>query len=149
MSDKIHTLSAAVPFRDTCGKSLTEIPGWEACADRLCEAYGLPASSIRTQSQLLAAMHDIDRVMGKVEDLNKDPVKAAAALKAIEAFNDAVGMLAQGAATLLVKTTEGREDLAGKQATRLLNGLAEGKSDASTEDWLHLTRLLEHARTQQ
>ncbi|EPV8691078.1 hypothetical protein ACWAUP_004793 [Pseudomonas aeruginosa] len=74
-------------------------------------------------------------------------MKAAAALKAIEAFNDAVGMLAQGAATLLVKTTEGREDLSGKQATRLLNGLVEGKSDATTEDWQHLTRLLEHARS--
>lgn len=144
MTDNIRTLSAAVPFQDTCGKPLSEVPGWQACADRLGEAYGLPPNSIRTQSQLMAALHGIDRIVERAKDL-EDPKLAGAVLKAIEAVGDATTLFAQGAASILVKTTAGRDDLANKQATRLLTGLAEGKGDASVEEWEQLTRLMTHA----
>ncbi|WP_312921992.1 hypothetical protein [Stutzerimonas nitrititolerans] len=153
MTDQITTLSAAVPFRDTCGKALSDIPGGEAAADRLCEVYGYPPKSIRTQTQLAAALMQSDKVLTKIAAMlgapeQRDPEKAEAAAKFFDAYNKALGVLLQGFAMTLAPKIKDNGDLASKQAIRLFNDLAKGKSDASAEDWQQLTRLLNHTKAQ-
>lgn len=94
-----------------------------------------------------------DRVLTKITHLlqppeKQDPGKAAAASKFLDAYNEALGVLTQGFARVLIRKIEDRGDLASKLSIRLLNDLAQGKSDASAEDWQQLTRLINHSRAQ-
>lgn len=154
MTDNIHPLDSSVPFQDLCGKALSEVPGAEAAAERLSEVFGFPLKSIRTQSQLAAALVHSDKILAKITKIlgpveQRDPVKAAGASKYFEAYNTALEIMLKCFAESIVPMIKDKGDLASKQAIRLFGDLAQGKSDASAEQWQHLERLIEHATSQQ
>ena len=154
MTDNIHSIGTTVPFRDTCGKALSEIPGGEDAADRLSEVYGYPPKSIRTQSQLSQALMQCDEKLTLISKIlgpagQQDPVKVAGAVKFFDAYNAALEILMQCFAATLLPMIKDKGDLASKQSIRLLKEVAQGKSDASAEDWHQLTRLLKHTQTHQ
>ena len=154
MTNNIHPLDSSVPFQDLCGKALSEVPGAEAAAERLSEVFGCPLKSIRTQSQLAAALVHSDKTLAKITKIlgpveQRDPVKAAGASKYFEAYNTALEILLKCFAETIAPMIKDKGDLASKQAIRLFGDLAQGKSDASAEQWQHLTRLLNHAKAHQ